>query len=691
VGAVCLFLVMGMLSSCFRSAPPQPVQEEITPQSILATKPANGGELALGTDISVTFNEAMNTASVERAINLFPGVYNPATNPASFTKLQLTAMCDGKWRVRNTNAFPVSFNWDVYKESELGVGVVPGNSDVFFYSSLRPKTGNKTVRLFVGTQQQQVKASNNDVCTGNQPFTFSWSTDAKTVKFKPTDALADGKAYTVVISTAVRNVNNQANQTSAYAFGVRVEDYNKYIDPSIQGTERDIMLRALVNIPKQNRNNVIFRDTDGTYHTNKESLKYWTTGEWQNQGGTTSNISSSIVSHPNIVESNSTYTKEDSVFVGTKLAGTNFVGRIELQPLESDNLKTAIDPVTLGWSTCKADNGPYVSGIAKEVADPTFPQDVRSKLVDPSNPNDPYATIRYMEMDITLPPDPTVYDPTSQMRENPANYGWQLCRDSRREGDGIIPGNENFRTGIPDEVKQSTGETVYHYPGFWLPNGNKFEGGLKWNCDQRKWSLFYADPELPSLNGNPPPGLIDVDNRVPRWGDPGQRLRFSMSYTSGVVKDTTVVSSISYTVKAFPGEKLVTPPDNNNVIHEYDELTFSYAPRLPDGEIGGIQDVQDIVWAFSYGIAQLGAHPPIAPLATGSTAFGFKVENIKVAACPEAGCERIDWNLYNSALSVAQPCSTSYATATNSGSAITIGFAACTQNRVWRRRGAVRL
>jgi Bacterial Ig-like domain len=268
MGVVCLFLVMGVLSSCFRSAPPQPVREEITPQSILSTKPANGGELALGSEISVTFNEAMNAASVERSVSIFPGVYDPSKNPASFTSLQLTSMCNGKWRVRNPNATAISFTWDIYNTTTKGLGVVPASSDAFFYTP----TGSNTVRVFVGTKQQQVKATNPAACTG-QAFTFSWSADAKTVKFKPTDALADGKAYTVVISTAVRNANNQANQTSAYGFGVRVEDYNKYIDPGIQGAERDVMLKALVDIRPQDRENVIFRDAAGNYYTNKEFLK----------------------------------------------------------------------------------------------------------------------------------------------------------------------------------------------------------------------------------------------------------------------------------------------------------------------------------------------------------------------------------------------------------------------------------
>ena len=75
--------------------------------------------------------------------------------------LKLTSICDGEWRVRNTNNYDVAFAWDVYQGSESGTGVATANSDVFFNTS----TGPKTVRLFVNGAQITVKASNPASCS----------------------------------------------------------------------------------------------------------------------------------------------------------------------------------------------------------------------------------------------------------------------------------------------------------------------------------------------------------------------------------------------------------------------------------------------------------------------------------------------------------------------------------------------
>jgi hypothetical protein len=92
VVVVCLVMLVSSLTGCFREAQPQAEDTGIDTQSIVINKPINGGELALGTDPSVTFNVAMNTATVERSINIFPATYDPSKNPATFTKLQLTSM-----------------------------------------------------------------------------------------------------------------------------------------------------------------------------------------------------------------------------------------------------------------------------------------------------------------------------------------------------------------------------------------------------------------------------------------------------------------------------------------------------------------------------------------------------------------------------------------------------------------------
>jgi hypothetical protein len=181
-------------------------QESLEVQGILATEPANGSNnIGLSVKPKITFDTVMDKAPTERSIAFFKGKYDPASNPATFTPLQLTSMCSGRWRVRNPNTLPLSFNWDIYKHDEKGVGVVPGSSDVFFTTS----PGSRTVRLFVGTKQQQVKASNNAACKDSL-FTFTWSPDSKSVSFKPNEAFMENTDYTVVLSTGAKGATGAA-------------------------------------------------------------------------------------------------------------------------------------------------------------------------------------------------------------------------------------------------------------------------------------------------------------------------------------------------------------------------------------------------------------------------------------------------------------------------------------------------
>jgi hypothetical protein len=157
---VCFILVSGLLASCFTVAPPsQPTLEPAALPIALSAFYYNG-------KITIDFSQTMDRTTVQRAFALYAGIYNPSANPAKFTKLQLTSMCNGKWRVRNPNGVPISFTWDVYKGAEKGIGVVPSNSDSFFYTDARPNTGNKTARLYVNDKHQQTKAANPAPCSG---------------------------------------------------------------------------------------------------------------------------------------------------------------------------------------------------------------------------------------------------------------------------------------------------------------------------------------------------------------------------------------------------------------------------------------------------------------------------------------------------------------------------------------------
>jgi von Willebrand factor type D domain/WD40-like Beta Propeller Repeat len=207
-----------LLSSCVQPKLPEPTNELAT-QSILSTDPASNATNVLpNAVVKIQFNGTMNKLFTERALTIFQGKYNPASNPATFTKLQLTAMCDGRWRTRNPNNFPLSFSWDVYQSAEKGVGVVLANSDALFYSS----KASRTVRLFVGSQQQQVKASNTTTCT-NEPYTFTWSNNDTTLIAKPSVTFDKGKEYTVVLSTSAKNLSG-LGLTQPYSFTFTVKD-----------------------------------------------------------------------------------------------------------------------------------------------------------------------------------------------------------------------------------------------------------------------------------------------------------------------------------------------------------------------------------------------------------------------------------------------------------------------------------
>jgi hypothetical protein len=148
-------ILTAIITSCGVSQPPPPIV--VTPDIDAITDPvvlqassvsSPGGIVVLSSDptanafnvfpkspITLTFNAEMNRSSVERSVSLFPGQYDPASNPPNLAKLNLTSMCNGRWRVQNPNAVPVSFKWDVYKKPEQGVGVVPANGEALFQTA----------------------------------------------------------------------------------------------------------------------------------------------------------------------------------------------------------------------------------------------------------------------------------------------------------------------------------------------------------------------------------------------------------------------------------------------------------------------------------------------------------------------------------------------------------------------------
>jgi hypothetical protein len=449
-----------------------------------------------------------------------------------------------------------------------------------------------------------------------------------TVSFKPTDALVDGKAYTVVISTAVRNATNQANQTSAYAFGVRVEDYNKYIDAGIQGNERDVMLKALVSIRPQDRENVIFRNAAGNYFTNREFLKAYLNG-----GSPQGNLQApSNTALPPVVDA--------------KVPGvTQFVGSIDLQPLQTgDSVGSPVATNTDGaggggYQTCeRPDSGPEYNAIHKavsEIQDPAFLDKLR--LGDPRG-NVPYPTIQYISVDITLPTFIDLWEPTLQDNAN--------CRNQRFDASG------NPRYDVPTNVADIPGEGFYAFPGPWLPNftrldgstqyGAKFEGGISYNCDADKYSLFTEPLRLAAK-------ILKPGNTA-RWGTPGQKVKLEQYFETGVnAEGYTYITEMTYKVSST-----ITLADGK------DNFTFSYEPDAQASIIGKAQDVQDIVWANSYGLAQGhttpnpntadGKHPPVE---SGSVVQGLEFNNVMIAGCPT--CTPCAWEASNQPRLAARP------------------------------------
>ena len=201
--AVVSVLALGLLLASCQTQPSQ-----APPQSSTGKVP-KVGSASVGSDIqqtvengkiSVEFTVPMDRASVEQALALFPAYYAPGENPAGLTSLALTFLCNGTWKVTNPNAAAVSFTWDMANTNEQGVGVVPANSSVRFYSVTNGKKG----QLYVDGVLQDEKQSYQEPC--NQPKgSFSWSADGTTLTFTPAAALNEEQPFTLVLSTGAKS------------------------------------------------------------------------------------------------------------------------------------------------------------------------------------------------------------------------------------------------------------------------------------------------------------------------------------------------------------------------------------------------------------------------------------------------------------------------------------------------------
>jgi hypothetical protein len=236
------------LTACW-SAAPEPITTVVTAISAAfqvtdvqafntgVNSQAATGATGSSTGISISFDQPVNRASIERSINIFDGEINPALNPKKITKLGLTSMCNGTWRVRNANTSPIAFTWDIRKDSERedndehddddkhrkgleqGTGMVPANADVMLQTS----NGPHSLRLLVGGKNQQSKHATRTACTSS-PMTFAWAADSKSVVASPKTALVLNKTYSVVVSTFAKNSSGSAALSVPFVSKVVVQE-----------------------------------------------------------------------------------------------------------------------------------------------------------------------------------------------------------------------------------------------------------------------------------------------------------------------------------------------------------------------------------------------------------------------------------------------------------------------------------
>lgn len=191
---------------------------------VVGTTPSAGSTLTSTSPISVTFDRPVSRENTEASVSLFIGTYQLESNPSNYTRLGLTSMCNGYWRVRNPNNFSISFTWDIYKSPERGMGIAKANGDTFFYTT----RGSRTLRLFVNGQQQSVKAQNQTACTSNR--TFTWNAESTKLSFG--QSLEPG-TYTLVISTAA---SGEARLTSPYILNFTIASTtNELTQEQLQG------------------------------------------------------------------------------------------------------------------------------------------------------------------------------------------------------------------------------------------------------------------------------------------------------------------------------------------------------------------------------------------------------------------------------------------------------------------------
>lgn len=144
-------------------------------------------------EIKLQFAKSMNRDSVETAVNVYPE--DIKRNEGTPQRLQVKALCDGNWQIRNPNPKPVSFTWSITKSAERGEGMVAANG----VQTLNTSRGYKQLRVAVNDQVQARVLGLSNACQPNLEFT--WAMDNRSVTVKPLKPVGSD-AITVSISTA---------------------------------------------------------------------------------------------------------------------------------------------------------------------------------------------------------------------------------------------------------------------------------------------------------------------------------------------------------------------------------------------------------------------------------------------------------------------------------------------------------
>jgi Bacterial Ig-like domain len=639
---LCFFLLLP-LGACFRTASPAPTDDlplDATAGLLVSTSPGNNRRgIAPAAKIRVTFSESMNQAASGQAVNIFVGKYSPSTNPTSFGAPSLTAICNGKWKVQNTNASQLSFTWDVQNSTEKGVGVVPANGETFFYTS----KGSKTVRLFVNSVQQQAKASVATACA-SQEWSLSWSTDGKALTVTPAKALLEKTNYTVVLSTATSNSSGSVKLTNPYVFSFRTDvDPSKYLDPSITGTERTAMLKVISSLPPEYRSNIVYTTNSGAVYSNRPYLRNSYLPGYASPSFMAPSSENATFDEP--VSSEEFFPFEDAVN-----SATNFYASIEAQGIGPQTPPLDCKPEG-NIETGRTEGGPYTMAVTKPgsgLANQTF---TGTRLVNEQTGQT--ETVSGVKVSSLKYLKATVYFPS---------------RDQKLSGEEIKM-NETNGYFCPNESTPEQNEIPHLYIGAWGSGsgGQRVEGGLQWNCDKDNWSVFYLrQGDIGSVSHG---GRIKSGT----WADVEFFITSPMDGTASGYNNNSVVVAVTGNYDYFVAVKDI--PGTN--IKSGQLITCEQAPgctKLPDGRIRVVHiapsmptfnplvnndpngDASDITLSVSTSIAQT-----VENFTTGAIFKGMRIKDVQVAECEDWGrCARITWDIsaHNSpiAFDTRSPC-----------------------------------